>query len=53
MGDVLQEGVWFERGWLLLADVYIQTGKYDIAIELLKKCLQFNQVLFTVHCVYA
>jgi tetratricopeptide (TPR) repeat protein len=39
-----QEAESFERGWLLLADVYVQTGKYDMAIELLKKCLQYNQV---------
>jgi tetratricopeptide repeat protein 21B len=38
-----QEAESFERGWLLLADVYVQTGKYDMAIELLKKCLQYNQ----------
>ena len=41
---VLQEAESFERGWLMLADVYIQAGKYDMALELLKKCLQYNQV---------
>lgn len=34
----------FEQSWLLLADVYIQTGKYDMAIELLKKCTNYNKV---------
>ena len=34
----------FEQSWLLLADIYIQAGKYDMAIELLKKCTHFNQV---------
>ena len=39
-----QEAESFERSWLLLADIYIQAGKYDMALELLKKCLQYNQV---------
>jgi hypothetical protein len=26
-----------ERCWLLLADIYIQGGKYDMATELLRK----------------
>ena len=34
----------FEQSWLLLADIYIQAGKYDMAIELLKKCTLYNQV---------
>jgi tetratricopeptide repeat protein 21B len=38
-----QEAESFERGWLMLADVYIQAGKYDMALELLKRCLQYNQ----------
>ncbi|XP_071943351.1 tetratricopeptide repeat protein 21B-like [Antedon mediterranea] len=33
----------YEKSWLLLADVYIQSGKYDMATELLKKCLQHNK----------
>lgn len=33
----------FEKCWLLLADVYIQSGKYDMAQELLKRCLTFNK----------
>eukprot|EP01062_Namystynia_karyoxenos_P029524 TRINITY_DN22164_c0_g1_i1.p1 TRINITY_DN22164_c0_g1~~TRINITY_DN22164_c0_g1_i1.p1 ORF type:complete len:1333 (+),score=623.83 TRINITY_DN22164_c0_g1_i1:88-4086(+) len=33
----------FERGWLLLSDIYIQGGKYDLAQDLLKKCLQANK----------
>lgn len=32
----------FERAWLLLADIYIQGGKYDLASELLKKVLVQN-----------
>lgn len=33
----------FERSWLLLADIYIQSNKYDMAGDLLKKCLQYNK----------
>jgi len=33
----------FEKSWLLLADIYIQSGKFDMAQDLLKKCLQYNK----------
>eukprot|EP00455_Lapot_gusevi_P005051 TRINITY_DN12130_c0_g1_i2.p1 TRINITY_DN12130_c0_g1~~TRINITY_DN12130_c0_g1_i2.p1 ORF type:complete len:563 (-),score=156.42 TRINITY_DN12130_c0_g1_i2:36-1724(-) len=33
----------FERSWLLLADIYIQVGKYDLATELCQKCLTHNK----------
>ncbi|ELK28172.1 Tetratricopeptide repeat protein 21B [Myotis davidii] len=33
----------FERSWLLLADIYIQSAKYDMAEELLKRCLHHNK----------
>eukprot|EP01006_Ploeotia_vitrea_P056869 TRINITY_DN68132_c2_g2_i2.p1 TRINITY_DN68132_c2_g2~~TRINITY_DN68132_c2_g2_i2.p1 ORF type:complete len:1314 (+),score=179.62 TRINITY_DN68132_c2_g2_i2:92-4033(+) len=33
----------FERGWLLLADIYIGTGKFDMAQELLKKAITANK----------
>nr|VZI27184.1 unnamed protein product [Spirometra erinaceieuropaei] len=32
-----------EKSWLLLADIYIAMDKPDMAHELLKRCLQFNQ----------
>lgn len=35
----------FEKSWLLLADIYIQSGKYDMAGELLKRCLRHNRVI--------
>lgn len=44
----------FEQAWLLLADVYITAGKYDMATDLLKKCLEHNKVedvLFLL-CLY-
>ncbi|KAK9829513.1 hypothetical protein WJX72_006291 [[Myrmecia] bisecta] len=31
-----------ERAWLLLADIHIQGGKFDLAQELCKKCLKHN-----------
>lgn len=33
----------FEKSWLLLADIYIHSGKYDMATELLKRCLHHNK----------
>ncbi|XP_039250500.2 tetratricopeptide repeat protein 21B-like [Styela clava] len=33
----------FEQAWLLLADVYISAGKFDMATELLKKCVEHNK----------
>ncbi|KAJ3102995.1 Tetratricopeptide repeat protein 21B [Phlyctochytrium planicorne] len=33
----------FERAWLLLADIHIQGGKFDLATELLKKVLNQNK----------
>uniref|UniRef100_S4RS46 Tetratricopeptide repeat domain 21B n=1 Tax=Petromyzon marinus TaxID=7757 RepID=S4RS46_PETMA len=38
-----EEAEEFERSWLLLADIYIQASKYDIAGELLRRCLQHNK----------
>ncbi|KAG9347780.1 hypothetical protein JZ751_003795, partial [Albula glossodonta] len=32
-----------EKSWLLLADIYIKSGKYDIATDLLKRCLIYNK----------
>lgn len=32
-----------EKSWLLLADVYIQSSKYDTAVELLKKVVTVNK----------
>ncbi|CAG2179716.1 unnamed protein product, partial [Oppiella nova] len=38
-----QEAEYLEKCWLLLADIYTQSGKYDMAIELLKKVLLYNK----------
>ncbi|KAM9601421.1 tetratricopeptide repeat protein 21A isoform 2-T2 [Trichechus inunguis] len=32
-----------EKCWLLLADIYCQGGKFDLASELLQRCLQYNK----------
>ena len=34
---------YLERCWLLLADIYIQSGKFDLATELLRKVLLHNK----------
>uniref|UniRef100_A0A671XG33 Tetratricopeptide repeat domain 21B n=1 Tax=Sparus aurata TaxID=8175 RepID=A0A671XG33_SPAAU len=33
----------FEKSWLLLADIYIHSGKYDMAGDLLNRCLNHNK----------
>ncbi|XP_053264599.1 tetratricopeptide repeat protein 21B isoform X3 [Podarcis raffonei] len=33
----------FEKSWLLLADIFIQSSKYDMASDLLKRCLRHNR----------
>ncbi|XP_042234768.1 tetratricopeptide repeat protein 21B-like [Homarus americanus] len=38
-----EDAEYLERCWLLLADIYVQTGKYDMATELLKRVLQHNR----------
>lgn len=41
----------FEKSWLLLADVYIHSGKYDMATDLLKRCLNHNKVVLEIFSV--
>lgn len=38
-----EEAEYLERCWLLLADYYIQSTKYDLASELLRKVVQYNK----------
>ena len=40
-----EDALTFEKTWLLLADIYIQSGKYDLAQDLLMKCLKYNKVM--------
>ncbi len=39
-----KDAVTFEKTWLLLADIYIQSGKYDLAQDLLGRCIKYNKV---------
>lgn len=39
----LDEAEDLEKSWLLLADIYCQGGKFDLALELLRRCLQYNK----------
>ena len=39
-----EDAEYFEAAWLLLSDLYISAGKYDVATDLLKKCLEHNKV---------
>lgn len=41
----------FEKSWLLLADIYIQSGKYDMAADLLKRSLRHNKVNIPKDCL--
>ena len=38
-----EDAEYLERSWLLLADIYIQASKYDIASDLLQKVLKHNK----------
>lgn len=38
-----EDAEYLERAWLLLADVYIQSNKYDMAQELLERVLKHNK----------
>uniref|UniRef100_A0A673TV40 Tetratricopeptide repeat domain 21A n=1 Tax=Suricata suricatta TaxID=37032 RepID=A0A673TV40_SURSU len=38
-----------ERGWLLLADIYCQGGKFDLASELLRRCVHCNKSCFRAY----
>jgi len=33
-----------EKAWLLMADIYIQSNKHDLALETLKKAIAYNKV---------
>lgn len=35
----------YEKAWLLLADFFIANNKYDLAEQLLQKCLEYNKSL--------
>ncbi|KAG9476518.1 hypothetical protein GDO78_003192 [Eleutherodactylus coqui] len=39
----LEDAEDLQKSWLLLADLYINSGKYDIATDLLTRCLKYNK----------
>ncbi|CRK98820.1 CLUMA_CG012072, isoform A [Clunio marinus] len=44
-----EEAEYLERSWLLLADIYIQASKYDIATDLLQKVLKHNKSCYKAY----
>ncbi|XP_066591171.1 tetratricopeptide repeat protein 21B-like [Prorops nasuta] len=44
-----EDAEYLERCWLLLADIYVQSSKYELANELLKKVLQHNATCVRAH----
>jgi len=44
-----EDAEYLERCWLLLADIYVQSSKYELANELLKRVLQHNATCVRAH----
>ena len=44
-----EDAEYLERCWLLLADIYVQSSKYDLAKELLRRALQHNATCVRAH----
>lgn len=44
-----EDAEYLERCWLLLSDYYIQSGKYDVAGDLLTKVVQHNKACSKAH----
>ncbi|XP_054015603.1 tetratricopeptide repeat protein 21B-like [Hylaeus anthracinus] len=44
-----EDAEYLERCWLLLADIYAQSGKYDLANDLLRRVLQHNATCVRAH----
>ena len=38
-----EDAEYLERAWLLLTDIYIQSGKMEIPVELIQNVLQYNK----------
>ncbi|XP_070247681.1 tetratricopeptide repeat protein 21A isoform X5 [Myotis yumanensis] len=45
----LAEAEDLEKSWLLLADIYCQGGKFDLASELLRRCVQYNKSCYKAY----
>ncbi|XP_054965654.1 tetratricopeptide repeat protein 21A isoform X7 [Pan paniscus] len=46
---VLSEAEDLEKSWLLLADIYCQGSKFDLALELLRRCVQYNKSCYKAY----
>ncbi|KAK0077320.1 hypothetical protein PV325_004087, partial [Microctonus aethiopoides] len=44
-----EDAEYLERCWLLLAEIYVQSNKYELANELLRKVLQHNATCVRAH----
>ena len=44
-----EDAEYLERCWLLLADIYVQSNKYDLANDLLRRVLQHNATCVRAH----
>ncbi|XP_020711621.2 tetratricopeptide repeat protein 21B-like [Athalia rosae] len=44
-----EDAEYLERCWVLLADIYVQSSKYEMAAELLKRVLQHNATCVRAH----
>lgn len=44
-----EDADYLEKCWLLLANIYIQASKYDIASDLLQKTLRYNKSCFKAY----
>ncbi|KAM6161377.1 tetratricopeptide repeat protein 21A [Erethizon dorsatum] len=45
----LAEAEELEKSWLLLADIYSSGGKFDLALELLRRCIQYNKSCYKAY----
>ena len=50
----MDDAEYLERCWLLLADIYIQSSKYDLATELIKviQAKQFCKIVAMIFAVW-
>ncbi|XP_063518086.1 tetratricopeptide repeat protein 21A isoform X9 [Pongo pygmaeus] len=46
---VLSEAEDLEKSWLLLADIYCQGSKFDLALELLQRCVRYNKSCYKAY----
>lgn len=46
---LVEEAEYLERCWLLLADLHVQSGKNESAVELLRRVLLHNQSCYRAH----